>query len=718
MKLPAANRTGTDVSGSLGRDRGPTFAAAKLIKNQGKGFLGTGITSKDFGVMAQAAMNMTDLQGKRQKQQASIKIAEAKEPLERFGAMERIPTKDLPEDVLSDEQLAQEYVLSSEVMPALYKKFYDETIPQASEGIVTGGFRNDWEAQAREYAAKDIGRVVAQSTAMYERQVLKDQGLDYKSALNKEQFGLARGIAEGMNISDSQKSAMNDEVSSNQERAYISNIMQSGDMQLIDDTINRLEDSGCSQYMSTAQCGAAKNGLKNAFNQAEADMYKAQAEARSMFQSDFNEEIATGRATEADVEYYFNQWQIDRLNPDTINPEQRTRALAKIRSGQAGRLKQSGQITFYNELMNGNVLANPTEPEQQKAIDVGIANDPNMSEDRLLEVIERTSYVPKTVRSSIETNAINGSPKQMNEAVQFYNRIQSSSPILTSGIHNDAKDILDPAASFVRTGMPGDQAMVLSKEILAKAPENIDFNTKTYSSDIKYEDNIKALDNFIQDDEPGFVSSTIGIGGDNSTVAMQSQFESMTEKLYVKYDGNIDLARKVAYNNLRETWGSNETGATVSGAGISDSRRVMQYPPAQEMGWDNPTTDRALGMFSEDRGFQPEKVILHSNSGTANGSKSWSIAVYNEETNEMDIPLDPDTLQPIEWAPGNYAGRLQIEAAEAKAAVIEEYQQKANKKREADSTFGRGKLKKARDDRSTLEKVVDFSIGTSRKMRD
>ena len=704
MNLPNPYRTGTNVRGDLGRDTGPTFAEAKLLENQNKGFLGTGITSKDFGVMADTAMYLTDLQGKRQKQQAAIKISEAKEPLKKWEAMERIPTKELPEDVLTPEQLTQEYVLSSEVMPSLYKKFYSETIPLAAEGISTAGFRDDWVAQAEGFAAKDINNVVARSTARYEKQVLNAQNDDYKRLLDEEKFGLAVGVVDGMNISDEKKQLLVHGIKGAQERSYLHNIGRQGNLSLIDETINRLQDKGCSQYMTSQECSGAVNSLQASFNRNIAARDEAQKHGRQMFWADVQKGIMDGSYSESDLEYDYNQGQLNPRNPDieSVNPQQYIQALRQIRSKNTGAIKLSGQMSFVDNALSGNELVNPANTEHTKAIEAYIANKPDITPAEVTDLVKLSGYLPQVVQDQIEGGAINGNPEQANKALEMFSTLQASGAHYVAKLDDRATDILEQAAFQVRGGADVVQAIDEAKETLRIAPEQKEFRETQYRA-VKLEDNVDALDKFIKNDGTGFETSFMGFGGDSSTGAMQAEFSVKVEANFMKNGGNLAMAQQQAYNDLRTVWGNSTTGSILEGTDTDDSRRVMKLPPEQVMNMDRKTSQDLLDMFSIGYGLNPEDVIIHTDATTSAGDKSWSVATLNKETGEVDIPLDKETMQQLRWRPGDLMEAYSIAKQGQKIQEDVELRAEIQAEREAEKTYGRGNiLKTTPEQRKTM----------------
>ena len=214
MKLPAAKRTGTDVTGSLGRDRGPTFAESKAIERQSKGFLGTGLTSRDFGTMADAAMYITNLQGKRQQQQADIKMTEAEGRFqEQYGGKEFFEIDEIPNEFVTDDMLARgTRVPSYEVLPQIYNEYMNLSLDQASEGIATAGFRDDWKANKQEMLAGRQTQINVAAMESANRQVLKDQMADMENQIANRRPDVASMVVADMDISDEQRRVLNEQV--------------------------------------------------------------------------------------------------------------------------------------------------------------------------------------------------------------------------------------------------------------------------------------------------------------------------------------------------------------------------------------------------------------------------------------------------------------------------------------------------------------------------
>ena len=241
MKLPAARRTGTDVTGSLGRDRGPTFAEAKLIEGD-KGFLGTGLTSKDFGVMADAAISITNMQGRRQQQQANLKMQEAEARFQdQYGGKDYFEIDEIPNEFVTDDMLARgTRVPSYEVMPQIYNEYMSLSLEQASEGIATAGFRNDWITSTKEIQTNRQMKMNMAAMENAQRQIIKDQTADITRLIEERRPDLAIPIIEEMDISNNARLELKNQVSTATEIIEYEDLIIAQDLNGMQQAVTRL----------------------------------------------------------------------------------------------------------------------------------------------------------------------------------------------------------------------------------------------------------------------------------------------------------------------------------------------------------------------------------------------------------------------------------------------------------------------------------------------
>ena len=166
------------------------------------------------------------------------------------------------------------------------------------------------------------------------------------------------------------------------------------------------------------------------------------------------------------------------------------------------------------------------------------------------------------------------------------------------------------------------------------------------------DDNPAVLEDLMDEDDTffGFEGSRTFLGAVDYSIPpndrMKVQFDTHTRMHYVR-TGDIALARKRAWSDIKEKWSPTEIGAVLTGDGIDRKPRAMPYAPERVMAVSPAVARSRLEAFARDQDLDAEMLEIVSDDRTARDG-SWAIYVIDEENDTL-------TFHPQRWVGADWA---------------------------------------------------------------
>lgn len=233
-----------------------------------------------------------------------------------------------------------------------------------------------------------------------------------------------------------------------------------------------------------------------------------------------------------------------------------------------------GLQNFMNKFKDPNGGAfNPYDTEERKYVDKAF-NALGADAAALQSVVSRTGIVPKSAAAQLRGSIVSNDPKRVADALTLSSNLINANPNAFVGV-DGKKDFEDNAVAFRHyvddLGMTADDAA--KKIIQAQSPEYQAMKAKIKPEDIdakiKKDLSINDLAGAF-DQVPWIPFTDPKVGFDpKQRLEMYSQYAEGVKEHYLE-NGDWNLAKKQAANDLKKTWGVSS---------INGSQTVMQYPP-------------------------------------------------------------------------------------------------------------------------------------------
>ncbi len=418
-----------------------------------------------------------------------------------------------------------------------------------------------------------------------------------------------------------------------------------------------LDDENYDGALTEEQRQGAINDLNSRLTFLDAERVAEMAKEHEMFISDSNVGIDNGTFGLKDVEVGYESWQTRDTDPSGINPRERTALRSRINARNASRLNTENLVAMGEGLINNG--ADWKDPDHQKAIDAYVLENEITDLKRQEEITIRSSIMPQPLENFLNTaanhNAENGS-ENIETALEIYGRLVDTDAFLNRELGSDNKAILSDAHTLYRAGMPADEAYAIARENARIAPELKEQRRVDYKDLKPLESNVKALGNFMDEDdsrfgfEGGLTNFKRKIVAPNDI--MKSEYNNLVAVHYER-TGDIGRSQKMAYDNIKETWSPTSTGADVTGGVIKQNViRPMKYSPERLMFVSTKVANQRLAAFGRANGLDPERLIVLSDPITARDG-TWAIMVIDPETEAPDF-FYKDGI-PLRWKGQDWA---------------------------------------------------------------
>lgn len=351
--------------------------------------------------------------------------------------------------------------------------------------------------------------------------------------------------------------------------------------------------------------------------------------------------------------------------------------------------------TFGQAAVSGVALEN--SKKNRDAADIHYKNilaaDPTQDRgDLLVSMGSSTTVLPTSFYLELRSRAIAGTPQQQADTAKIVQKLRDNNlGHLLKDLPTKDLAFYDNLAALKNAGVPDDRAAEIAmKNANLEEPER-DALAMKYKQDNPngFKANAQKLNALINDEpgDPFDPDESFFTGAFNTPPAapalMEQQFEKAVSEFYYYNGGDIELARKSAWDKLKATWGTTS---------VDGKARIMRRPPEREFGVQPDVLRQDLEESLKANGEQFEDVsefTIVATDATENAAQGKAVyRIYRTHRDGKPIPWEPllgADNQPLGWtfSRGHYAEQLRAEQArQAQEAQRQAAEMQANDARE------------------------------------
>ncbi len=264
-----------------------------------------------------------------------------------------------------------------------------------------------------------------------------------------------------------------------------------------------------------------------------------------------------------------------------------------------------------------------------------------------VEFVNATGVVPKALESKVNSYSRSGTPEQIMEASEIYARIQMETPQSIKDLPSETKAILSQVNEAVVTGSDPMVAIEAARKYAFGLTQQEKEAIKIKSLEFKKSSISTLQDQIDIDFEPsGFIEGILNDAPD-SPVAMQAEFNIGFDKYMTLTNGSVEQASKLAYGDLKNTWGVTEVGG---------DKRFMKYSPEAIYGTPNADNGWISEQFLDDmNALEVEGAVIGINAHEASRQSNPTYQILVPDENGVLGPATTEDAngkaQIIKWRP-------------------------------------------------------------------
>jgi len=253
-----------------------------------------------------------------------------------------------------------------------------------------------------------------------------------------------------------------------------------------------------------------------------------------------------------------------------------------------------------------------------------------------VEFINKTGIIPLNLESRMNAFSRSGAPDQVSVAAEVYGRAQETSPQSIKDLPDETKAILSQVSDAQKSGtdvaIAADAARMAAYGTTSAQREEIKIKTAEFNKDISS----TLQDHLDADFDPGMLGDE-----PDAPPAMQAEYKVGFDRYMLLTNGDSGQAEKLAYQDLKNTWGETRIGG---------EKRFMKYSP-EAVYHINGVDDAWIGeQFEADLVGYPDATIVVDPSTARSKTPEYAVMVPNEKTGIIE-PIFDDNNRPLVWQP-------------------------------------------------------------------
>ena len=364
------------------------------------------------------------------------------------------------------------------------------------------------------------------------------------------------------------------------------------------------------------------------------------------------------------------------------------------------RTKNDAASSELREALSLGIPLSPSNAAQMKTLakaftseTAGLKMGDPAWQAKALAVADQVRVLPQQVETWLDGSARSPEQSVVIKAARFYGALDAQSREAVGSLPSTARVLLGTVADLLRTGATPETAFQTARKNIYEADEGVIKNRRAEYGKL-VASNASALDSFIDADfDPGLFSAQPA-----ATLSLQTDFERSTGTYYAKV-GDIDLARKLAWQDLKRVYGPTHV----------NGRPEMSLYPIEAFGArpDDVRTDLAAFLkanpqpsaaSADDVVVVADSITQRSMADTDTGrvlrptyalvTKSGDVLLNADGTRARWSPPDAQSLQERMAAERERRSRESVDAARAKRELIRADQDRAVRAFTGEDRFG------------------------------
>lgn len=515
-------------------------------------------------------------------------------------------------------------VSAAEAVPVLTGKHLDGIRKTAMENLSPGQYRafakqfDEVDFQTRDqlsdYAAK-MGREAGRATAIKDAGSLVEAG---KPVLAADR------LADTGYFTEAERSQLLEDLSTNNAIQSVHTAVATENVAGMRNMLDQLQSDDYDGPLEGRYRTAAIASLESGITDATAEQVAAEKQRKAHAVGQLDIDVHTGKKGLLDIEKAYQS--------DLLTPNERVRLTKSYYSRQAQKTELLDMSARVSDALAGNLTMSPSSKDDRVAVDMAYKAD--QTDEFAMRLVSKTNILPETRKTTLEGSAINGDIQTASQDLSFFMQLQEAHPQSLHKLDTRADAVFSTASAMVRGGADPQASIQLVRDNLKIPDAEKDALKRQLATDKKDTHDAEALTDFM-DADPLFDTNWGPFSDVATTTAMQADFKAGADQYYLASGGDINLARKASYDNMRRVWGTTGVGGRiVEGKYKPQHQRAMRYAPERMTGRSTDDVQSALNLYSASKGLPSDGVAIHSDNITArSGSRpTYQVQVYDEET--------------------------------------------------------------------------------------
>lgn len=383
--------------------------------------------------------------------------------------------------------------------------------------------------------------------------------------------------------------------------------------------------------------------------------------------------IAQGQVLPSDLGAVDKLWRLGALTDDA-RLTMRDEVLRADKKGSAA----AEALAYAREAFDNHRPLDPRDSSDKKAVNLMLAmstvGQPPGSDafnTTALSITQRVGVVPESAVNWGRSQLVGGTTQEAVAGAQFFANLQRVNPrAYLEALDPETRSLAGAINQLTVAGTAPQKAVELARENASREPTQQKFLSEAWNRQRTNRDldwtkfNAELIRKGLADDE-NYTTPGLLWGRNSSSVpavpgAMAAEFSDLSRAYFGHTGGNLELARQLALNDLKATWGV----STVNG-----QRELMKFAPEHMVPGltaDDIRTDLAK------EGYGAAHLVESPQETAASGGRIWNLT-EKDNLGAWDVVRGEDNL-PLRYQLPQPAKALQAQRPSAFERIRKEFQ--------------------------------------------
>lgn len=353
-------------------------------------------------------------------------------------------------------------------------------------------------------------------------------------------------------------------------------------------------------------------------------------------------DIASGKVSSNTEDRVFSLYDRGALSVDEMESK-----IGQITNAREKSIVDNAAETYARDAFAQRMPLDPTDKDAKKGIDK-LFTSQNIQPGSMdsaqfgAEIAKRTNVVPESMVSWGRGALLSENPDLAAKAADALTLVQEQAPMAYDfGVDEKTKALALNMSQQTRAGIAPADAFKNIQKLAQQTPEQQERLRELYKSSFSKpgkiaESNTAELQSMLSSDDR--YDPTVFGSAPQAPVAMQAEFNQSVERNFMLSGGNIESARKLAFNSVRAKWGYSK---------INGAPELMPYAPDEKYGITRELINNDLPSFIKkdpfmgtEKTIKPADVKLIATPQTARTQgRKWAVG-YENEYGDVEILAD------------------------------------------------------------------------------